>query len=98
MAYVLWILHIQAQSHDYTYPKYAWIFYDWYRDGWWTADVSGTQLEFGACTDSELTGFLDGAITIKLPDVSNETTDIGAVSTINVEVFSKLKLSEPYSS
>ena len=41
-------------------------------------DVSGAV--FGGCRDSELAGFLDRAITIKLPDVSNKTTDIGTVS------------------
>ena len=42
-------------------------------------DVSGAV--FGGCRDSELAGFLDRAITIKLPDISNKTTDIGTVST-----------------
>ena len=41
--------------------------------------MSGS-LKFGACKDSELAGFLDGAITVKLPEISNKTTDIGAVS------------------
>ena len=43
-------------------------------------DVSGAALQFGDCRDSELAGFLDRALTIKLPDISNETTDIGTVS------------------
>lgn len=33
------------------------------------------------CKDHELAGFLDKALTIQLPDVTNETTDIGTVST-----------------
>lgn len=73
------MLFVQAQSHNHVYPNYAWIFYDWYQDGWWTMDVSGAV--FGGCRDSELAGFLDRAITIKLPDISNKTTDIGTVST-----------------
>jgi hypothetical protein len=71
---------VQAQRHNHVYPDYAWIFYDWYQDGWWTMDVSGAVLKFGDCRDSELTNFLDRAITIKLPDTSNKTTDIGTVS------------------
>ena len=43
-------------------------------------DVSGAALQFGDCRDNELAGFLDRALTIKLPDISNETTDIGTVS------------------
>ena len=39
------------------------------------------MLEFSACKDGELARFLHGAITIKIPDISNKTTDIGAVST-----------------
>ena len=31
------------------------------------------------CKDHELAGFLDKALTIQLPDVTNETTDIGIV-------------------
>ena len=46
-------------------------------------DVSNASLEFGDCKDSELAAFLHGAITIKLPDISNKTTDIGTVSIIN---------------
>ena len=33
------------------------------------------------CKDHELAEFLDKALTIQLPDVTNETTDIGIVST-----------------
>ena len=32
------------------------------------------------CKDDELAGFVDKALTIQLPDVSNETTDIGIIS------------------
>lgn len=46
-------------------------------------DVANATLEFGDCKDNELAGFLNGAITIKLPDVSNKTTDIGTVSIIS---------------
>ena len=53
--------------------------YDWYQDGWWTLAVSGDDDAID-CKDHELAGFLDKALTIQLPDVSNETTDIGSVS------------------
>ena len=33
------------------------------------------------CKNHELAGFLDKVLTIQLPDVTNETTDIGIVST-----------------
>ena len=84
---------LQAQSHNYIYPNYAWIFYDWYQDGWWTTDVSGATLEFGDCRDSELAGSLDRAITIKLPGVSNKTTDIGTVSTCTYIILSAVSAS-----
>ena len=32
------------------------------------------------CKDNELAGFLGKALTIQLPDVTNEMTDIGIVS------------------
>lgn len=52
--------------------------YDWYPDGWWTQEISGVDGDFD-CSDSDLAIFLDRALTIQLPDVSNETVDVGSV-------------------
>ena len=68
----------QAFIHSYVYPRYAWVMYDWYQDGWWTLAISDDD-DVIDCKDHELAGFLDKALTIQLPDVSNETTDIGTV-------------------
>ena len=69
---------MQAYLHNYTYPCYAWMMYDWYLDGWWTSAMASDDAI--DCKDHELAGFLDKALTIQLPDVTNETTDIGIVS------------------
>ena len=74
----LHVLLMQAQKHNYTYPRYAWILYDWYADEWWTM---GSPI---ACKNStsDLMTFLDRAITVQLPEFGNETTDIGTVSIV----------------
>lgn len=78
---------MQALNHNYIYPWYAWILYDWYQDRWWTSEVSGVNLTSGTCKDDELAVFLDRAITIHLPEVSNETTDIGTVSKLMITLY-----------
>ena len=39
------------------------------------------------CKDHEVAGFLDKALTIQLPDVTNETTDIGIVSSCGCDLI-----------
>ena len=72
--------HTQAQKHNYTYPRYAWILYDWYAEEWWT---TGDPID--DCSDGDLRRFLDRAVTVQLPEFGNGTTSIGTVSP-----FSKL--------
>ena len=67
-------LHVQAQKRNYTYPRYAWILYDWYAEEWWTM---GDPIN---CSDGDLRRFLDRTITVQLPEFGNGTTSIGTVS------------------
>ena len=46
---------MQAYLHNYTYPCYAWMMYDWYLDGWWTSAMAGDDAI--DCKDHELAGF-----------------------------------------
>lgn len=72
---------MQAMQNNYVYPRYAWIFYDWYPKNWWTrSDDAGP----GDCSNEDLANFLDRALTIQLPEFGNETTDIGTVSERNM--------------
>ena len=65
---------IQAQQHNYTYPRYAWIVYGWYPDNWWVSS------EPDECSSDDLKIFLDRAFVLHLmPELNNETTDIGRV-------------------
>ena len=71
---------LQAQRQNYTYPKYAWIAYDWYPKRWWAFEESNIEV---SCSDSELAEFLDKVISFRwrpVPDDRNATTDAGIVS------------------
>ena len=52
--------------------------YDWYPEGWWTQELSGVDDDVD-CSNNDLAKFLERALTIQLPDVSNETVDVGSV-------------------
>ena len=62
------------------YPKYAWIFPDWYIDQWWTVAVDGGSVN---CTDTELETFIERTLILQRylsPDANTVLTDAGIVS------------------
>ena len=63
---------------NYTYPRYAWITYNWYPDRWWTEAVTTTVNV--NCTDDELERFLERVISLEnypVAEDANRTTDEG---------------------
>lgn len=71
---------MQAQSQNFTYPRYAWIAYDWYPKRWWAFEESNVEV---SCSESQLAEFLDKVISFRwrpVPDDRNATTDSGIVS------------------
>ena len=76
-------LTFQAQRNNFTYPKYAWIAYDWYPRRWWTHEESNIEV---GCSDQELAKFLQKVISLRVRPVlddKNATTDAGIVSIIS---------------
>ena len=39
---VLFVLFIQALQNNMAHPEYAWMFFNWYNDNWWT-NISCTK-------------------------------------------------------
>ena len=73
-------LILQAQKNNFTYPKYAWISYDWYPLRWWAYEESKIEV---SCSDRELAEFLEKVITFRtrpVEDDINAATDAGIVS------------------
>ena len=74
------VIHfIQSQKQNFTYPKYAWIVYDWYPNRWWTFEESNLEVN---CSDIELAEFLDKVISFHwhlTPADNHTTTDAGIV-------------------
>ena len=71
---------IQAHKKGFTYPRYAWIAFDWYPQRWWTRAVFQDDID---CTDDELAAFLDKTITLRRHPTQedvNATTTTGIVS------------------
>ena len=79
---------MQAAKRGLTYPRYAWIAYDWYPRGWWKVDEKGEgDLE---CNTEILKTFLKGTISLRrypAPDDSSAVTDAGIVSTPKLMAF-----------
>lgn len=75
----------QASRRGLIYPRYAWITYDWYSQGWWQSQP-GDGLSF--CSTDELKQFLERTISIKWhPPFDQEnitTTDVGLVRELHV--------------
>lgn len=64
-----------------TYPRYAWITFGWYPDGWWTRAVSS---DYVSCSDEELETFILNAGMIQIrqyptPNNIDGTTIAGIV-------------------
>ena len=65
---------------SYTYPRYAFITYNWYPDRWWTDDVTTTVNV--SCSDDELERFLERSISLEnypMAEDHNRLTDEGRV-------------------
>ena len=76
---------MQAIRKNLTYPKYAWIMYDWHPKNWWTK-LNGSKIK---CTPDELAKFLDKVLTLRrypeADDVS-ATTDAGIVRKYSLDL------------
>ena len=73
---------IQASKRGYTYPRYAWIVFDWYPQKWWTQEVTNNKVN---CTDEELERFMERVLSLREdpePDFSGKATDAGIVSVV----------------
>ena len=74
----------QAAKRGLTYPKYAWIAYDWYPRGWWKQDIMENEED---CDNDMLQTFLERVISLRrypAPDDSSVETDAGIVSKANL--------------
>ncbi len=61
------------------YPRYVWLTYAWYQEGWWTSAVNDDPIK---CSEDELVQILRlsiGIETIPVPDNPNTQTDVGLV-------------------
>ena len=84
---------MQAIRKNITYPKYAWIMFDWYPKNWWK-QLNGSKVK---CSEDELARFLDKVLTLRRypeADDVNATTDAGIVreSTVTVYIVTKARL------
>lgn len=78
---------LQAQQNNFTYPKYAWIAYDWFPLRWWAREESSVEV---SCSDHELAEFLEKVISLRwrpVPDDLNATTDSGIVSMLSLLLY-----------
>ena len=69
---------MQAIRKNITYPKYAWIMFDWYPKNWWK-QLNGSNI---TCSEDQLARFLDKVLTLRRypeADDVNATTDAGIV-------------------
>ena len=70
---------LQAHMHNYTFPRYVWMAYDWFPPQWWTYERSHVPVN---CTDAELSNFIEGSLSFQwqpVSDVPDVTTDTGKV-------------------
>ena len=78
---LLILLIWQAAKKGLKYPKYTWILYDWYPEGWW---ISENKAKWN-CSNEEMKMVLERAISFRrhppIPREDNDTTDSGIVST-----------------
>lgn len=61
------------------YPRYTWILYDWYPQGWWQIKETDNL----SCTNEDMKNVLERAISFRrhpLPQQGNVTTEAGIVS------------------
>lgn len=73
--------NIQAIERKLTYPKYAWIMYDWYPKQWWTKLDNASK-----CSSDDIVQFLDKVMTLRRypeTDDISATTEAGIVSELH---------------
>ena len=73
------LLNWQAAKRGLRYPKYTWIIYDWFPEGWWKSRDTDSLI----CSDEEMKTVLERAISFRrhpLLKEGNSTTDAGIVS------------------
>lgn len=61
------------------YPRYVWITYAWYQEGWWTSAVNDDPI---GCSEDELVQLLRLSLSVQIVPVSdnlNAQTDVGLV-------------------
>ena len=73
---------MQAYKRHLFGPQYVWATYSWYRERWWTQEVTNTTI---SCTDEELEEFVirERMLTLShyaIPENRNKITDQGTVS------------------
>ena len=77
------LVYFQAIHRKLTYPKYAWIMYDWYPKRWWTKlDPSVVK-----CKAEDIARFLDKVLTLRRypeTDDISATTEAGIVRIYNI--------------
>ena len=57
------------------HPTYAWMFFNWYLDGWWETD-NGSCLIDGSATAKDLENVLRHSLTLDhLPRIEDECAD-----------------------
>ena len=73
--------NFQAIERKLTYPKYAWIMYDWYPKQWWTKLDNSSK-----CSSDDIVRFLDKVMTLRRypeTDDISATTEAGIVSELH---------------
>ena len=74
------LLNFKAASRGLTYPRYVWIVYDWYPEGWWEIKDTDGRL---SCDNEQMKKLLERAISFRrhpLREEGNAATEAGIVS------------------
>lgn len=79
---VLSIKFQATKAHNIAgYPRYVWITYAWYQEGWWTSAVNDCDDPI-RCSEDELVQLLRLSLAIQIVPVSDNPsaqTDVGLV-------------------
>ena len=80
---------MQAYKRGLRYPKYQFIIYGWYGDGWWIEPESERKL---SCTPEEIAETLDYALTTRPPEFYINTSLVTEEGLVSVAVTVKVQL------